>query len=196
MSDRWDPETYNENINSVLGLMNSAWFTNVWERVKPKIEKHTKVLEVGSGGGKWSATFALFGCCVTVVDNMPAMLKKVEENFPTFKMEFIFDDARTLEKIPDETYDLVFSDGLIEHFLDDNVRKKVLQNLFAKVKKGGTLCYTIPARSKESDEHYYEEICDAIDELLCAINKPAVYFITLCRPDIPDTTWWEIFAYK
>ena len=191
---RWDPETYNADIRSVLDLMKSAWFTTVQERSKVKIGRGTKVLEVGVGGGKWAATFAFFGCFVTVVDNLATMLEKVKENFPTFKMEFVLDDARTLEKIPDETYDLVFSDGLVEHFLDADVRRKVIKNLYAKVKKGGTLCYIIPARSKELDEHCYEDFNDAIEELSC-VNEATMCLAQLYRSDKPEV-WWEIFVYK
>lgn len=194
MSDRWDPETYNEDFSSVLTLMHTAWISSVLENTKPKIGKGIKVLEVGCGGGKWAATFAFFGCSVTVVDNLPAMLEKVKENFPTFKMEFVLDDARTLKKIPDETYHLVFSDGLVEHFLDDDVRGKVIQNLYAKVKKGGTLCYTVPARTKESDEHYYESYNDVLNELTSAIEKGKARVVPIYRAS--GIIWWLIFAYK
>jgi len=195
--ERWNPATYEETPESLINFIQTPWFEAI--RTYIELEKYDDVLEVGSGGGKWSACFALYGCNVTVVDILPEMLLKVHNNFPQFKFNLINDDARTLEKIENEKFSIIFSDGLVEHFLDENVRRKVIKNMIDKAKFYGVVIYTVPIKTKEEDEHYYESPEDALNEIKLICDEFKISGQVLLQGIIQKDTkqlWAMIFLAK
>ena len=110
------------------------------------------VLECGIGSGKWSAGFALLGYRVYAMDNSDEILKQSYVNFTNIRMVYIEHDIRTPPLVHDQV-DLIFNEGVIEHFLDDEERKHVLTNFYDAVK--GYVSIIVPYKSEEEDEIYY-----------------------------------------
>ena len=195
MSERWNPEGYAKtNIFEVLNMLNDPWFKSILNNII--LEKHDRVLEVGVGGGKFSALFAMFGCDVTMVDNNPAMLYTAQDNFPYFRFRTRLDDARTLVSIEDNHYDIVFSDGLVEHFLDVNERKNVVRNLYDKVAPEGVLIYSVPLKSSKDDEHQYETADEVMIEANGFLNTKNIACIKLESLKENHPVWVMVFVQK
>lgn len=195
---RWNPEEYYADLFDIIGTFKSGWGIAVFGRYKYIWKKGIKTLEVGVGSGKWSAMFALMGAKATLVDNSARMLDKVKENFPQINFEeFIKDDVLKLNKVPNKTYDVVFSDGLVEHFLERQDRQKAIQNLFAKVKDKGYLFYTVPLNSHEKDEHCYASISEMGEEAGEAIGIPLFgMYMTVKQPSGEETGWIVLVGRK
>jgi len=170
MSERWNEEEYKADINSVYQILyNPNWI--------PKVIKHTDftnlrrrldVIETGCGSGKWSATFALLNCNVTALDNNKKILKRVHSNFPNIKIRYVLAD---LLKLPYDLYgkfDLVFSEGVLEHFIPYETRQLVLHNMYMLCKPEGYIAVYVPGRSEEEDEHFYENKEELSEELFTA----------------------------
>jgi len=165
MSERWHPDEYVANYRNAIGVIKEFIFPFL-EYIE--IENEDWVLEVGVGSGKWSAAFAIMGCNVVGVDNHPGMLDRVRLNFPAISrsMILVLDDARTLNNIPNQFFDIVVSEGLVEHFLDDDERLQVMRNMAVKLKPTeSVLICVVPYNSKEEDEHCYENHEELVREL-------------------------------
>ena len=91
-----------------------------------KYSKNKKIIECGCGTGKISTYFQNNGYFVTAVDidnNILKLAKKVVENssfteFPKFEVMSILD-----LKYKDKSFDVAFSNGVLEHFSDNDIIK-------------------------------------------------------------------------
>lgn len=96
-----------------------------------KIWKNKKVLEIGCGIGITACSFAQYGALVTAVDLSEKSLEIAEKRAEVFKLQnkikFYQGNAEELDKIvPIETYDLIWSFGVIHHSPDPS---KIIQNI-------------------------------------------------------------------
>lgn len=103
-----------------------------------------KVLEVGAGTGRDSAELAKFGADVYVLDFAENSLKIVDalrkqEDFHG-KLTLVRGDAFK-SPFPDNTFDLVFHQGLAEHFKDS---LPLVQENFRILKHGGCCLCDVP----------------------------------------------------
>lgn len=102
--------------------------------------KIKKVLEVGCSNGRWLRWFNKeYNCEVYGVDNNPAGFKKEDV------IDFTLGDAKNLP-YKDETFDVVFSMGLIEHFLKEE-KYQILKEQSRVLKNGGFLVCQAPLLS-------------------------------------------------
>lgn len=147
---KWDADTYTATYMDAIGA--------IYNTIKPRIlstitiEKGGTVLECGIGSGKFSAGFAVMGYHVYAMDNSPEMIQRAYDNFPNIRFQGIVKDIRE-PPLMDKTVDLIFNEGVIEHFLDDEERKQVLTNFYDTVK--GYVSIMVPYKSDEEDEIYY-----------------------------------------
>jgi len=169
MSERWKPEEYVAGFRDVVDLyLTFLPYMIQWT----KIEGST-FLEIGCGSGKWSALFACLGFRCALVDNTPGMFDRVRKNFPMISKTFFFidDDALDLENTPIEMFDIVFSEGLYEHFLEKGDRLKFAMNTYKSMKGGGTAIIMVPFKTGEEDEYQFESTEEMIDEWLQVFEK-------------------------
>jgi len=108
------------------------------------------VLEAGCGSGKFSVCFALIGGEVTALDISPAILQNVaglrevvEQEVGPLKLTLLQGDLENLGLEPHQ-FDLVFNEGVVEHWLDDAERRNLLRHMARMVRPGGTLAIIIP----------------------------------------------------
>ena len=96
-------------------------------------------LEVGSGSGRISVVLARRGAHVTLLDNSETAISISKELFSRHGQEatFVLDSAFDMP-LPDNSFDVVWNAGVLEHFLfDDQVR--MLQEMLRVLKPEGTL---------------------------------------------------------
>lgn len=153
--ERWHPEEYKADFRNAIGVLNQ-FFPALLDKITLNV--NDPVMEIGLGSGKWSAAFAILGCTVVGVDNNEGILNNVTNNFSQISkaMTLVKDDVKTLTRIPNKTFQLVFSEGLVEHFLNEEERRLVIANMYRKVRPNGFCLCIVPAQNKADDEIFYE----------------------------------------
>ncbi|MEE4311437.1 MAG: class I SAM-dependent methyltransferase [candidate division KSB1 bacterium] len=122
--------------------------------------KSKKVMEIGAGTGRDSFPFLQQGAEVYVLDYSPAAMRIISrlnaEN--TAKVNAILGDAFTIP-VADNSMDIVFHQGLLEHFKDPLT---LLKENVRVLKPGGLLLVDVPQKY-----HYYT----VIKHILIALGK-------------------------
>ena len=119
-------------------------------RVKSNLEKVTtiagkKILEIGAGTGRDSFYFAEENASLFLLDYSQNSLQIIKKLIPDrMKIFAIGGDAFSLP-LPDESVDVVFHQGLLEHFRHEQAEKLLDENIRV-LKKGGLLLVDVPQR--------------------------------------------------
>tara|TARA_Y100001936_G_C16012613_1_gene634539 strand:- start:184 stop:846 length:663 start_codon:yes stop_codon:yes gene_type:complete len=109
--------------------------------------KSGSIFEPGSGGGMACANFAKRGFQITSMDLSENALRKGKELFKTLSLEgkFTMGDLFHIP-IKDEQFDIVFNQGVMEHFrLAQMDASSGVKEMMRVVKKNGTLVILVPA---------------------------------------------------
>ena len=126
----------------------------MFDYFKGKIKnKNIKVLDCGCAPGNWARWFREeFNARVFGVDISKIGLDQSKKKVPDGK--FVIADVR---KTPfkNNTFDLIYHFGLIEHF-DDFL--PILKENYRILKKGGKIILTVPNNSKPSLTYYYDRL--------------------------------------
>jgi len=103
-----------------------------------------RILEVGAGSGRDSIELARQGAQVTVIDYVPSSLTVVAKNAAKagVHIELVCGDG-TRMPFPDDTFDVVFHQGLMEHFRDP---KPLLTDNRRVLRPGGHVVIDVPQR--------------------------------------------------
>lgn len=116
-----------------------------------KITPGMKVLDFGAGGGRDSVPLAYIGCEVDALDCSAAVLKNLTlykesvERYAKRELQINTIVADILEAdLPPNRYDVIFSCGVMEHFLEEGERKRVYQILARSLKRNGRVVTFVP----------------------------------------------------
>lgn len=107
------------------------------------------VLEAGIGSGIYSLAFALLGYRVTAIDCVPEVLREARRaaeqvGHPVCgRVRFVGGDLEHPPLRP-RSFDVVFNDGVVEHWLDQNERRRLIATLTGLVRPGGVICVIVP----------------------------------------------------
>ncbi|HIH23795.1 TPA: class I SAM-dependent methyltransferase [Candidatus Woesearchaeota archaeon] len=108
--------------------------------------KGKRVLETGAGSGVDSITLAkMTGCKPHCVDYSKRSIAFLRKNFKAAKVtgHFIHADMRKMP-IKDRTFDVVFSNGVLEHFKTENERIAIVKEQSRVLRPGGLLVIGVP----------------------------------------------------
>jgi 2-polyprenyl-3-methyl-5-hydroxy-6-metoxy-1,4-benzoquinol methylase len=147
---RWGGVRYVANWGDVINIL-QGWIIPLFKNIE--LKEGAKILEWGMGSAKWSAAFALLGYEVYGMDFSKDRIEQAKRNFPNIKINYILEDVKQLKET--EQYSLVFSEGVLEHFIGDNERHRVLLNLYTSLKSGGYILVIVPYKREEEDELNY-----------------------------------------
>ncbi|HET6274069.1 MAG TPA: class I SAM-dependent methyltransferase [Bacteroidota bacterium] len=123
------------------------------------LQPGSRILETGCGSGRDILYFAASGYACTAVDINVAWLTQLE------RAKRVMDRNITLETLgadffslpfADETFDLVFNSGVIEHY-EQLTRGAVLAEMMRVTRKGGYVCCAFPNK-----EHVLESVWETM----------------------------------
>lgn len=114
-------------------------------RLGPFLKSGARVLDAGCGSGFFSARFVESGCRVTVLDLAEEALAIARQATGGRAEEYVKEDlldegfaARHAAR-----FDLIFSDGLFEHFIPAD-QERIAANLAAALAPGGVIATFVP----------------------------------------------------
>jgi ubiquinone/menaquinone biosynthesis C-methylase UbiE len=127
-----------------------------------------RCLEIGAGRGSISSFFAEAGYRCTLVDTSATILRVAEEIFLRNGHHglFMVGDANQLE-IPDNTYDVVVSIGLLEHFED--IERPLREQLRVLKRGGRCFCYVVP-ENRHNIQKYFRFVNSVLRRLKRSMN--------------------------
>jgi len=136
-----------------------------------------KVLEVGAGRGSASAFFSNNGYQTTLLDSSDKVLNVAKTIFKKNNLhaDFIVGNALSLP-FNDESFDIVFSIGLLEHF--DEVLKPISEQIRVLNKGGIWFGYIVPEMENnvQKDFGWVNEILKTFkNNIIDEIPKESVY---------------------
>jgi ubiquinone/menaquinone biosynthesis C-methylase UbiE len=161
-TNRWNADGYTATYIDAVDVIDRMIKPHILSKMD--IKRGSTVLECGIGSGKWSAGFALLGYRAYAMDNSEAMIQRAYDNFPNIQFQGVVKDIRD-PPLMDHPVDLIFNEGVLEHFLEDEERKGVLSNFYNAVK--GYVSIIVPYTSKEEDEICYttEKLKEELEEV-------------------------------
>jgi SAM-dependent methyltransferase len=110
------------------------------------VKKDGKALEAGSGSGFFSAYFCNSGMKTAALDYSDQALAMTQKatagQAKTVKANLL---ENSLYHLLSDAFDLVFTDGLFEHFTDAQ-QNRIMQNLKGVLSEGGVIITVVPNR--------------------------------------------------
>lgn len=128
----------NTGIVKFINFLKERYFLNIIHRYLKNFKQSTKILEVGCGNGKLLEKFPRNK--VIGIDFSPIAIKRAKMKIKDFPL--IMGDAFKLN-FCNNSFDLVYSNGLIEHYIDSF--EEIIREKYRITKKGG---YVITIISK------------------------------------------------
>lgn len=113
--------------------------------IKEELSAKPRVLDAGSGPGRYALEFAKRGCAVTLCDISDGELALAEEKFGENDLaaeRFVQADLRDLSAFPDGAFDLTVCYGAPLSYITEN-REKAVAELVRVTRRGGTLAVSV-----------------------------------------------------
>lgn len=131
-----------------LRLLNSPMIKTILKMIGYK--RYLKILEAGCGSGKLSLALAIKGNRVYLGDisnNVGISVRKninmVKSHYPYIEAQFIKHSILDIG-LKDNTFDLVFNEGVLEHWFNRTDRIAVLKEMKRVTKRGGIVMIIVP----------------------------------------------------
>ena len=157
--------TKDEPVNQIQLAFRNHWslFNQFME--SPHFNGGKRVLEVGCGRGSLSAYFSAAGYDCTLVDRSEEVIEIAKSIFSQNKLKgnFLVGDAYDMQ-LGNNTFDIVFSIGLFEHFEDIETP---IKEQIRVLERGGLLIAYIVPEYKDNLQKKYEWI----NEILKGYNN-------------------------
>lgn len=143
--------TRGEPQNQIQLAFSRHW--SLFREIMGEMPKCKRVLEVGCGRGSMSAFFADNGYDCTLLDSSESVINTARDIFGNLGFNAAFDVGDALD-LPynDNSFDVVFSIGLLEHFKEINT---LLSEQIRILDQGGLfLGYVVPEYTENIQKNY------------------------------------------
>ena len=109
-----------------------------------------EILEAGCGSGRFSVCLAILGYRVTALDFSTHALENTERLASLARKHYGRLSVRTMKRdierldLADESFDVTFSEGVVEHWTDKKQRICVISEMVRVTKEGGSVIIYVP----------------------------------------------------
>ncbi len=113
--------------------------------IKEELAAKPRVLDAGSGPGRYALEFAKRGCAVTLCDISDGELLLAEQKFGENDIaaeRFVQTDLRDLNAFPDDAFELTVCYGAPLSYITEN-REKAIAELIRVTRRGGTIAVSV-----------------------------------------------------
>lgn len=114
-----------------------------WRYLNRYLPARGNILELGAATGRYTLELARRGYELTAVDLSPAELElcrmRLNEHGLEGRVRLIAADARDLSVVGEWDYDAILVMGPLYHLVVEDDRRKVLSNVFERLKRGGVV---------------------------------------------------------
>jgi SAM-dependent methyltransferase len=114
-----------------------------WRFLEVYLPPSGEILEIGAGTGHYTLGLVQMGYTVTAVDFSKANLEACQEYLTKAgfanRVEFILDDARYMNDVPQKEYDAVLLMGPLYHLVEESDRKMALKQAYDRLRTGGVI---------------------------------------------------------
>lgn len=142
-------EIWDDKLFLLLDLILRPFFWKNYLKFfkKLKLSSKSSIIELGCGTGKNSLKMSkIYGSKISLIDNCNLILRRAKKNFEKNNVKANFILKNVFKINTKKRYDLVLSDGLIEHFTGSK-RKKLFKIHKSLMKDGGYLLFFVPLSS-------------------------------------------------
>ena len=146
--------TKNEPENQIQLAFRNHWKLFNTFMDSPLFNGGKRVLEVGAGRGSLSSYFSEAGFDCTLLDLSPDVIEIAKKIFSNNKLpaKFLVGDAYNLN-LEDNSFDLVFSIGVFEHFED--IATPIREQIRILDKGGLFIAYIVPEYQNNIQENFH-----------------------------------------
>ena len=154
---RWQAELeaggYERRITTSAEFRRLLRLSRTWRTIlgATRLRPGAAVFEFGCGGGNQLVPLALRGYRCAGIDCSEEVLARCRrlmadaERFSGRRLSVRLHHGDFLEFRSDEPHDLVFNFGVIEHFLDDDERRRAVARMFSLCAPGGHVVSVVPS---------------------------------------------------
>lgn len=151
---------YEHHIGGIWQRLKIKRFSRVWRVIFRHLNYRfidaggkKSCLEVGCGGGRHLASFAINGWKCAGLDCSKEVIERAKNYLDEVKVfckcdmdaKVIVADFFNYDPEAGENYDLVFHVGVLEHFIGDKERQIFLDKMFSLAKPGGHVISIVPS---------------------------------------------------
>lgn len=164
-------------------------FLTTMHYIKKYLKPESRILEIGAATGRYSITLADMGYDVTSVElvksNLDILKSKIKSNHNITAFQ---GDARKLDFIKDNTYDIVLLLGPMYHLFNDEDKLSAISEAIRVAKKGGILfsayCNNDTSIHQLFVQHKIKDYLDYIDDDFHAKSVPELVFELYRKEDV------------
>ncbi|MCI9145441.1 MAG: class I SAM-dependent methyltransferase [Eubacterium sp.] len=157
--------------------------------IQKYLKPDCKILEIGAATGRYSIALADMGFDVTSVEfvesNLDILKSKIKANH---NITAIQGDARNLNFIESDVYDIVLLLGPMYHLYNDEDKHNAISEAVRVCKAGGIIfaayCNNDTTMHQLFVQHKLSDYLDCIDNQFHAISKPELVFELYRKEDV------------
>jgi SAM-dependent methyltransferase len=105
------------------------------------LEPGVRILDIGCGNGFYAGWFASYGCSVVGIDDSPERIGIARRAYKRARFEVDQVDDRLLERLGEESFDVVISTGAMAEVAD---HRRFVRGCYAALRQGGRFIGTTP----------------------------------------------------
>lgn len=124
------------------------------EWLLPEVHCHSRVMEIGCGGGRWSRHYTHLAAHTTLVEGTPAAEAEVRSVLKGGLVDFVVSEDGSLHDVETKSVDYVFSFDTFVHFEPELFNRYLLE--ISRVTREGGKLHLHYASEEDAEERNYD----------------------------------------